>query len=103
MQHGEQTLADILPEMADPAAERALCAVEEEKDTSLDRFAVTLDGIEKDVFLMLQMEADGVDVRGMGRQLAAKWNRDKSMISKAKLSIGRKLLVWLKETADKDF
>ena len=52
---------------------------------------------------MLQMEADGVDVRGMGRQLAAKWNRDKSMISKAKLSIGRKLLVWLKETADKDF
>ena len=103
LQHGEQTLADILPEMADPAAERALCAVEEEKDTSLDRFAETLDGLEKDVFLMLQMEADGVDVRGMGRQLAAKWNRDKSMISKAKLSIGRKLLVWLKETADKDF
>ena len=53
LQHGEQTLADVLPEMADPAAERALCAVEEEKDTSLDRFAETLDGLEKDVFLML--------------------------------------------------
>ena len=50
LQHGEQTLADILPEMADPAAERALCAVEEEKDTSLNRFAETLDGLEKDVF-----------------------------------------------------
>ena len=49
---------------------------------------------------MLRMKVDGVDVRGMGNQLAAKWHQDKSMISKTKLLIGRKLLLWMKETAD---
>ena len=100
IEHGTRTLADVLPEMADRAAERALCAVEEENDSSLDRFGDSLSGLEKEVFLMLRMKVDGVDVRGMGNQLAAKWHQDKSMISKTKLLIGRKLLLWMKETAD---
>jgi len=100
IEHGTRTLADVLPEMADRAAERALCAVEEENDSSLDRFGDSLSGLEKEVFLMLRMKVDGVDVRGMGNQLAAKWHQDKSMISKTKLLIGRKLLVWMKETAE---
>ena len=98
IEHGTKTLADVLPEMADRAAERALCAVEEENDSSLDRFGDSLSGLEKEVFLMLRMKSDGVDVRGMGNQLAAKWHRDKSMISKTKIEIGRKLLLWMKET-----
>jgi hypothetical protein len=100
IEHGTRTLADVLPEMADRAAERALCAVEEENDSSLDRFGDSLSGLEKEVFLMLRMKVDGVDVRGMGNQLAAKWHQDKSMISKTKLLIGRKLLLWMKEMAD---
>ena len=100
IEHGTRTLADVLPEMADRAAERALCAVEEENDSSLDRFGDSLSSLEKEVFLMLRMKVDGVDVRGMGNQLAAKWHQDKSMISKTKLLIGRKLLVWMKETAE---
>ena len=96
LEHGKRTLADVLPEMEDRAAARELCTVEEEPVSALDQFAETLFGLEKDVFRILRMQSDGINVHGMGRQLAAKWNCDKGMISRAKRSIGEQLLAWMK-------
>ena len=81
----------------DGGAERALQEVEEEGHT-LDGFARTLSPLCQDVFRMLRMKSEGIDVRGMGKQLAEKWGVDKSDISKMKLRIGKLLMEWMKES-----
>ena len=77
-------------------AEIALQEVEEGGHT-LDDFARTLSPLCQDVFRMLRMKSEGIDVRGMGKQLAEKWGVDKSDISKMKLRIGKLLMEWMRE------
>ena len=87
---------DCVAEFADPAAENAFRAVEEEGHT-LDDFEQTLSPFLQDIFRMIRMESEGIKVRGMGKQLAEKWGVDKSDISKMKLRIGKLLRKWMEE------
>ena len=46
---------------------------------------------------MLRMKSEGINVRGMGHQLAEKWGVGKSDISWMKLRIGKLLKKWMEE------
>ena len=87
---------DCVAEFADPAAEKTFREVEEEGHT-LDDFEQTLSPFLQDIFRMLRQESEGINVRGMGKQLAEKWGVDKSYISRMKLKIGKLLQKWMKE------
>lgn len=87
---------DCVAEFADPAAEQAFRAVEEEGHT-LDDFEKTLSPFLRDIFRMLRMKSEGINVRGMGNQLAEKWGVGKSDISWMKLRIGKLLKKWMEE------
>lgn len=87
---------DCVADFADPAADRAYRDVENEGHT-LDDFEKTLSPFQRDVFRMLRLKSEGINVRGMGNQLAEKWGVCKSDISKTKLRIGKLLMEWMKE------
>ncbi len=90
------SLTERMPEFADKEAEKDFQAIENEGHT-LDDFEETLSPIQRDVFNLLRMQSEGINVRGMGKQLAEKWHVDKSDISKTKQQIGKLLKRWMKE------
>ncbi len=87
---------DRVMSFADPAAEAAFRAVEEEGH-SLDDFMAQFTGRRRDVLEMLLMKSDGKCVHGMGKALAEKWHVSPARISQDCLAVGATLLKWLRE------
>lgn len=89
--------ADCVAAFADPSAEAAFREAENGGEDLLEAFAETLNARELEMFRLLQMKADGCDMRGMINHLAEKWGMEQYKVSRMKARIGLKLREFLKE------
>lgn len=92
-----ESLADSMEEFADPAAAEALRTVEEEFEASMVVFMETLKPVQQDVFRLLRLKAEGMNIHGMGKLLAEKWGVENPDISYAKKQVGKKLVKWMEQ------